>query len=232
MQRQGTEKFNGHGEIKNFWIIGCGKFGRLAAARLLNIHPRASFLVVDNREEALRQIWHLPVKAVRGDGVDFLAANLKKEELVYLVPALPVHLAFEWVKKKLAPAYEVIKIPVPEEAVRALPNPLPAETGKLYASYATFTCPDNCPEPEDVCTVTGRKRKGLLFKDFQELYAEGFISLAIRSLQLAPGVGGFPSSVLWTVLEKVRRAGTGVNYLLSTACLCHGVMDSFRLGEP
>jgi len=58
---------------------------------------------------------------------------------------------------------------------------------------------------------------------------DGFLTLGIRSLQLAPGVGGYRPEALWSVLEKVLEVGAEKNYLLSTACLCHGVLDSFRL---
>ena len=215
----------------SFWIIGAGRFGRIAAVRLTKKHPRASFLVVDKRAEALCQVDDLPVETRREDGVDFLVQNLKATDAPScIVPAVPVHLAFEWLKKKLAPVYRVVKVPVPEQVLSSLPNPLPvAETGKLYASYATFVCPDNCPEPEWICTTTGQPRKGLLYQDFQEMSVDGFLTLSIRSLQLAPGVGGYKPETLWAVLEKVVEVGVEKNYLLSTACLCHGVLDSFRL---
>ncbi|MCL6449053.1 MAG: NAD-binding protein [Armatimonadetes bacterium] len=217
--------------LLSFWIIGAGRFGRIAAARLTKKHPRASFLVVDKQAEALCQVGDLPVETRREDGVDFLAQNLKTAGAPsFIVPAVPVHLAFEWLKKKLAADYEVIKVPVPEEVRRSVPNPLPApETGRLYTSYATFVCPDNCPEPEGICTVTGQPRKGFLYRDLQEIKVDDFLTLGIRSLQLAPGVGGYRPEVLWAVLEKVVAVGAEKNYLLSTACLCHGVLDSFRL---
>ncbi|MEW6424890.1 MAG: potassium transporter [Bacillota bacterium] len=217
--------------VLSFWIIGSGRFGRIAAARLTNKHPRAAFLVVDKQAEALRQVGDLPVETRREDGVDFLVQNLKATDTPsYIVPAVPVHLAFEWLKKKLAPGYEVVKVPVPGQVLRSVPNPLPApETGRLYISYATFVCPDNCPEPEKICTATGQPRKGLLYRDLREMNVDGFLALGIRSLQLAPGVGGYKPGALWWVLESVMGVGAEKNYLLSTACLCHGVLDSFRL---
>jgi len=215
----------------SFWIIGAGRFGRIAAARLTKKHPGAAVLVVDRQRGALGQVADLPVQTVQEDGIEFLARNLKvKDGPACLVPAVPVHLALEWLKKKLAPDYEVIKVPVPEAALRLVPNPLPAgETGKLFASYATFVCPDNCPEPEKICTVTGRPRQGLLYRDFREIKVDGFVTVGLRSLQLAPGVGGYPPESLWAALEKVLAAGQEKNFLLGTACFCHGVLDSFRL---
>lgn len=220
------------GTTKNndFWIIGAGRFGRLAAARLSAGCPQGTFWVVDNDAAALSRLADLPVNTVQEDGVTFLVNHLtEKDKPSYIVPAVPVHLAYEWLKKKLEPAFTVQAVPVPEKAARDLPHSILTETGKLYASYATFTCPGNCPEPQDICTVTGKKREGLLYRDFQELKVEGFVTINIRSLQLAPGVGGFKPEVLWSALEKVGQAGPERFFLLGTACLCHGVMDAFRL---
>ena len=215
---------------KDFWIIGAGRFGRIAAERLAARYHQASFLVVDSSAQALRSLEDLPVKTVREDGMAFLAGHLTAEEFPsFIVPAVPVHLAFEWLKRKLEPAFTVLSTPVPEKAAGVLPNPLLAGTGKLYASYAGFVCPDNCPEPPGICTVTRSKRKGLLYRDFQSLHVEGFISIGIQSRQLAPGLGGFEPEVLWAALEKIMKTGFEKGFLLGTACLCHGVLDAFKL---
>lgn len=217
-------------DMPDFLIIGAGRFGRLAAARLLERNPQSSFLVVDEKEEALREMGGLPVDVVREEGAAFLAENLREGKgPAFILPAVPVHLAFEWVKRKLAPDFFVEKVPVPEKVVQELPNTLPGGEGRVFASYANWVCPDDCPEPREFCTVTGRPRKGALYEDFLNLHVDGFVPLAVRSLQLAPGVGGYPPEVLWSVLKKIREAGKNKNYLLGTACLCHGVLDSFRL---
>lgn len=216
--------------VKSFWIIGSGRFGRIAAARLWAGYPGTSILVVDHDARALGELPDLPVRTVQRDGVDFLVNELTGKDIPsYIVPAVPFHLAFEWLKRKLAPSFQVSRVPVPEEVYNKLPNPIGAGKGKLYASYAAFICPDNCPEPRSFCTVTRKERAGLLYRDCLELKIEGFVSLGIRSIQLAPGVGGYKPEALWAVLERVRQTGAGKDYLLSTACLCHGVLDAFRL---
>lgn len=213
-----------------FWIIGAGRFGRIAAARLSGRYPQASFLVVDIRAQALRQFSALPVNTLREDGAVFLAGNLQSNGFpAYIIPAVPVHLAFEWLKIKLEPSFAVSKVSLPRELAGAFPTLVPAGTGKLFISYATFKCPDNCPEHPKFCTVTGEKRLGRLYRDLHELKIKSFFSLGIRSYQLAPGVGGYKPEALWSALEKVRAAGTGNNFLFSTACLCHGVIDAFHL---
>ncbi|MFZ5632565.1 MAG: hypothetical protein ACOY40_06915 [Bacillota bacterium] len=219
-------------DVKSFWIIGAGRFGGIAAKRLAARYTRSSLLVVDISDVALRRLSGLPVKTVQGDGVDFLAGCLTGKDIPsYIVPAVPVHLAFEWLKRKLWQDFEVIRVFVPERAASILPNPTRAEADKLYSSYANFLCPDDCPEPPAVCTVTGEKRQGFLYRDLQDLRVEGFVSIGLRSVQLAPGVGGYKPVDLWSALEKVRQAGTEKGFLLSTACLCHGVVNAFRLAN-
>lgn len=221
---------NNKTDAKSFWIIGGGRFGRIAAGRLAAKHPQSSLLVVDNSDLALRRLSDLPVKTLQRDGVDFLADCLTGNDIPScIVPTVPVHLAFEWLKKKVGQRFEMTRVSIPEQAERILPNPIRAETGKLYSSYATFVCPDNCPEPPGSCTVTGEKRRGLLYRNLQELKIEGFVSIGIRSVQLVPGVGGYETGALWSALEKVAQVGAEKGFLLSTACLCHGVMDAFQL---
>ncbi len=216
--------------MNNFWIFGYGRFGKIAALRLRDRYPRASFTVVDSHAPALDGVRKLPARAVQADAAGFLAESLAgKDAPDFIIPAVPVHLAYEWLKKKLEPEYEVVSVPVPEQAVLRLPNTFPAGTGRLYSSYATFICPDDCPEPPDICTITGEDRPGVLYRVFRNLGIEGFASLGIRSRQLAPGVGGYEPEALWRSLASVKRTGAEKKYLISTACLCHGVMDAFRL---
>lgn len=216
-------------DIKTFWIIGAGRFGQIAAERLGARYPLASILVVDRDMEALRSFSSPSVSTVHRDGVDFLVNSLSRDSgPTWLVPAVPVHLAYLWLKSKIGQIYKVYDISVPEEVERSVPNPYPAENGTLYASYADFICPDNCPEPKGICTVTGKKRKGVLYHDFRQLKIDGYIPIGIRSCQLAPGVGGYKPGTLWSALEKVGREGAGKNYLIGTACLCHGVLDAFH----
>jgi hypothetical protein len=53
--------------------------------------------------------------------------------------------------------------------------------------------------------------------------------MVVRSHQLAPGVGGYQPEALRRSLDAVSKARTAILY--ATACLCHGVIHTFRL-EP
>lgn len=222
----------GSSNSNSFWILGSGKFGQRAVHRLMSKYPDASLLVVDNDVNALKSIENLAVQVVRADGVAFLAEKLGREEFPsFIVPAVPIHLLFEWLAEKLRDVFDIARIAVPEQMDSLVPNPMRAENGKLYSSYANFYCPDNCPEPPDTCTVTGEKRRGLLYRDLADIQIDGFVNITIRSCQLAPGVGGYSPGVLLSAYEEVLRIGARGKYLLSTACLCHGVTDVFNLRE-
>jgi hypothetical protein len=116
---------------------------------------------------------------------------------------------------------------VPEAVVQRLPNVFRGEGGAIYASNADFLCPDNCPEPEAICTHTGKPRPCNLYEKLGEVAAPPFRAIVVRSLQLAPGVGGYRPETLFQTLAAVQRVSGPV--LLSTACRCHGVMHAFTV---
>lgn len=145
----------------------------------------------------------------------------------WIVPAAPIHVAFEWVVASTGLTvgpWEII--PVPEEIDALVPNPQRGPRGQLYISYADFVCPDHCTEPYDRCTFTGKPRKGILYRLLGALSCPGFTSVVLRSRQLAPGVGGYRPDDLEASLQQVLAADGSVLY--STACYCHGVMDALK----
>jgi len=207
---------------KTIWILGAGRFGRLAAERLQKRHPGADFLVVDGREEKLAQIQKdlgLPTRAE--DALSFLAASEFSGD-VWIIPAIPVHVAFQWILLELQKRGQASARPVPDTVDAEVPNPL-RRGGTVYASYATFICPDACSEPEGICTHTGGPRRGNLFEHLGRISSPGFHMVVVRSWQLAPGVGGYPGWKLREALEEI--AACAGKHLVATACRCHGVVD-------
>jgi hypothetical protein len=163
------------------------------------------------------------------DGVGYLERNLIGPRYPHwIVPAIPVHVAYEWIRAKLAAAKKLTRIPVPPVLIGKVPHPIKGRVGQLYISIADFKCPDNCPEPVDICSHTGKPRPMILHEFLKSMRLKGFQSIVIRSHQLAPGVGGYKPGQLFEALKEVETARTPV--LLSTACRCHGVMDVFRSG--
>ncbi len=204
--------------MKKIRIIGAGRFG-IRAARILSDH--ADILLIDKDMTVCQQAEENGFRAVCSDGVEYLAM-LKSSDLPdMIIPSVPIHLAYQWIKQQIS----LRQIPVPSEIISCLPNPMTGKTGEVYMSYADFICPDNCPEPAEICTFTREARKGTLYKLLESLSDEKFTSIVVRSRQLAPGIGGYTPQALSDALEQVRHSEKAI--LFSTACRCHGVMHAF-----
>ncbi len=208
---------------QGIFIIGAGHFGA-RAARLLADASRALF-AVDRDPDRLSDLAGLPVEVIEADGVRYLIENFDLlSDGNIIVPAIPIHLAFEWLKGYLAGEMEIKKIDVPEATQSMLPNTWPGSEGSLLVSYADFKCPDDCPEPER-CTVTGEKRDMPLYERLGRLEIPGFSVHVIRSRQLAPGLGGYEVADLKKAAKRVAEAGER-RWLLGTACKCHGILTA------
>lgn len=215
-------------KFRSFWIIGAGKFGAKAVQRLAKKYPGTRLTVVDRDQNALRIFERLPVTLVCHEGASYLDQNLDTNDAPnWIVPAVPVHLAFQWVKLRMRKEGCSLKeLPVPREIEMMLPNPVRGRDGQLFVSYADFLCPDNCSEPFDRCTFTGKPRKGLLYQTLEKIVFGDFVSIVLRSRQLAPGVGGYGPKALSESFGRVQNSTGPILY--STACLCHGVMHAIR----
>ena len=214
--------------MDNVWIIGGGKFGLRAAEALSKKHSLTSMAIVEREKAVCRQLEQSGFEAVCMDGIQYLERNL--ESGVYpdwIVPAIPLHVAFEWIRIKLPKTRTVKTIPVPQALIAELPNPIAAETGRLYTSIADFECPENCAEPDEICTHTGKPRPMVLHEFLKSIRAEGVKNVVIQSRQLAPGVGGYTPRALFAALEEIEAARGPI--ALITACSCHGIMDTFKV---
>ena len=212
----------------SIWIIGAGRFGQLAGQRICKAWPQCAVTLVDSKPMHLENGLCNQIRWVHADGIRFLAEALNgKDDPDWIVPAAPVHVAYEWIRSKLALQFAFETVTIPRSAADRLPNPQPGKAGTLYFSNATWVCPDDCPEPVESCTVTGEAHTCIVYRTLEELQIKGFETVVIRSWQLLPGVGGYTPDALAAALDRVRAAK--VQLLLSTACRCHGVMDAFRL---
>jgi hypothetical protein len=213
----------------SYWIIGAGRFGTRAVERLYKKRPGVPLTVVDQDAQALDRLGDLPVEKVCKEGASYLEAHLDTQIVPgWIIPAVPIHLAFEWIRLKLSDHGRIEVIAVPPEIEKMLPNPIKGTQGQVFASYADFSCPDNCTEPLDSCTFTGKPRKGFLYKRLENIYYKDYRPIVIRSHQLAGGVGGYRPEALKRSLVEVSKMKNPVLY--ATACFCHGVMHAFKLG--
>jgi hypothetical protein len=211
--------------MKTIWIIGAGTFGLRAAETL---GRRADIVIIEKQVGICRKLEELPYRIVCADGIDYLVKNLTSPDHPdWIVPAIPVHVAYAWVRAKLAVAHALESMPAPESLVAQLPNLIRGRQGELYVSNADFLCPENCAEPADKCTVTGKSRPRILFEYLSSLKANDLEPVVLQSRQLAPGVGGYRPQALFEVLQAVKQAARPV--LIATACRCHGVIHTFKI---
>lgn len=207
-------------------IIGAGHFGA-RAARIISERSDAPVFVVDPKEKDLLSLGNLRVEIVQDDGIQFLLDNFHlMKEGTTVVPALPLHLAYEWLIRSLSGNVKTRKLPVPETSP-PLPHACSASEGSTLVSYADFLCPDDCPEPVH-CTVTGKKREQPMYALLRNLRLPPFQVHVIRSHQLAPGLGGYKAGDLKETAETVLDSGAGM-WILGTACKCHGILTAFEL---
>lgn len=211
------------------WILGAGRFGRLAIQRLLK-DRQAPAVIVDADIHRLREIpEHDALIKVRGDVFVFLS-NQRLNDDQWIIPAIPVHVAFGCILMELGKTGGARRLPVPSEVDAFLPHPIRTPSGTVYASHATFHCPDDCLEPEDHCTITRRPRPQKLYQILQNLSIPLFRTVVVQSRQLAAGVGGYTVAQLKEALSAIRSVPG--SYLVATSCSCHAVIDALSWTGP
>jgi hypothetical protein len=212
--------------MERIWILGGGRFGRLAAERLRRRKRPPELVIVDPDARRMAGLEGPGRECRSADGVEFLAARLEPAAGPdWVVPALPLHLAAEWLLRRIGPR-GLRRHSIPGEWAAALPNPFPGESGDLYVSFADFLCPDDCPEPSGFCTATGKPREANLFELLAGMDRPEFPVHVVRSHQLAPGVGGLRPGELWALLRRVSE--TPGLQAAATACRCHGVVTALN----
>lgn len=207
----------------NYLILGGGKFGRLAVERLARQDAAASFLVVDRDPRPLVSNGGLPrCRQIKGEAIAFLVQHLQSDgRWDWIIPMVPVHVAFHWLVKGPLSGSGWQPTTVPETLASLVPAARRGSEGEFYLSRAQHLCPDDCAEPE-VCPVSGEARDLPLFQELASLHLPGYQVRVIPSRQLAPGVGGYPPARLLD-LARDLQALSG-NVLIATACRCHGVV--------
>ncbi len=210
--------------MENIWIIGAGKFGLRAAKWLARHRKPLNITMVDLDRASLEAARQIGCRTVESDGTGFLCETLAPDSSVgWVVPAVPVHLAWLWCLNTLGPD-RVMPVPLSLDFDTMVPNAMRGEKGDdVYASHADFICPPNCNEPDDICTKTGQKRKQDMFTLLKDIRFGQFLPVVIRSEQLGPGVGGYRPKALFDLAGQIRRCD-GL-FFVATACRCHAVIS-------
>lgn len=215
--------------MARYLILGAGKFGRLALERLGQEDEEAVFLVVDRSPQALKGVRNLTtarVEEVEGEAAAFLVERLQNGAAWdWLIPAVPEHVAFSWLRRGPLAAVDWEPVEVPPDLATLTPVAVRGREGELYLSRALHLCPDDCSEPP-ICPITGESRETPLYEELAALEVPGYLIAVIPSRQLAPGVGGYsPGRLLDLARDLAGREG---KILVATACRCHGVVHGFR----
>ncbi len=225
--------------MNDIWIFGAGRFGRIALDRLHRRRPGARFMVADDSRDALNTLEAaslLPQGSLRlvwEDGPSFLARRFPADpDMIspgenrapgWIVPAVPVHLAAEWLLKSASGSVSFRRINPPADLMSRLPGGMKGPSGDLYASLAAGICPDDCAEPAAYCPSTGRSRTANLFDLLPGIAVPGHEWIILRSRQLAPGVGGLLPADLFSLCQDPSPVSPS-RILLATSCRCHGVV--------
>lgn len=219
--------------METIWIIGSGRFGIRAARQLANRRDKKyqdkkyTILVVDQDKASLDKARDLGCGVEAGDGVRFLYENLERGRGPdWVVPAVPVHLAWEWCRLRLGGAL-LMPVVLPGAFDALVPNPMRGKTNEVYVSHADFLCPSNCNEPEDYCTRTGEPRKTDMFQYLAGLNFPGVTPFVIQSVQLGPGTGGYSPEALFDLVDRLAQHKG--DCFAATACRCHGVVSGGRV---
>jgi hypothetical protein len=187
-------------------------------------HPKARLVLVDPIREHLAKAAGPNRSTAVADGIAFTDRHLLSVDKGpdWIVPALPVHLAAELSLRRLGTRLR--RHHMPEAIDLHVPNAMRGPDGNVYTSHAAFRCPENCSEPIETCSVTKEPRKRNMYDILGDLRLPGFETLALRSHQLGPGIGGYRPARLFALIERIEQLRGGI--LLSTACRCHGVITS------
>ncbi|MDI6853593.1 MAG: hypothetical protein QME75_08335 [Deltaproteobacteria bacterium] len=215
--------------MRSYLILGAGKFGRLALARLSACDPAARFVIVDQNPAALEALpsdGERRVERIAAEVTTFLREHLANfASWDWLIPMMPVHVALaRLMAEPAALDWEIMA--APQEVESLAPSAVRGPQGEVYLSRATHLCPDDCPAPEDFCPVTGESRTPALYEELAAMDLSGFQIIVMASRQLAPGVGGYPPGELAALPTEIAEIHS--NLLIATACRCHGVVHALR----
>ena len=145
--------------MRPIWILGAGRFGLKAARWLGDVRPPFEYRIIDADQQACRRARKSGFPAICQDGIEFLCQHLHRpDDAEWIIPAIPLHVAYQWVRRRLPPGCAIEKCDLPDGLIERLPHPIEAKNATVYTSIASFICPEDCPEPPDMCWMTREPR--------------------------------------------------------------------------
>lgn len=228
-------------------ILGGGKFGVKAAEFLKSSGARAILVDTNPKCEASRLVNfyvnplfnEVPAGGVayaRDDAVLFVIKFFRVKIPKLIIPVIPKHFVGIYAYELLSKTHRVY--PDSSRAYKSLKN-LPKEVNLsihmelAVLSYMPFDkrCKKECFPSLEPCPITGIKRSEPLHQTLKHLFADDFnLNIVLPSYQLGVGVGGILGEDVALMKEKLEKLKSGW-VSVTTACLCHGVTNFFRV-EP
>ncbi len=144
--------------MNRVFVVGFGKFGQMAIPKIQQRWPLAKIWIIDQSPENLAQGRDMAAIKVLEEGGAFLwefQDRLRSGD--WIIPAVPFHLAGDWLRRILGREHPVRRIKPPKMLGAGLPFLLRLKSD-LYVSLADFECPENCPSPRGFCFRTREKR--------------------------------------------------------------------------
>jgi hypothetical protein len=202
-----------------FFIVGLGKFGRLALDKLSSSFPNPLITVVEQDPMQTVGIVKSNISVVYEDAVTFLIRPHVMQRTDWIIPMVPFHLAASFL---LAGRYGICNTVFPESTLSIVPNPHVVNASNIYCSKSDFLCPDECHEG-DLCTVTGKPRNPL-YLELERIDLKGFTIIVLRSVQILAGVGGYQVADLLSIIKRI----TPGKYIIGTSCKCHAILTAIE----
>jgi hypothetical protein len=208
-------------------IVGGGKYGCEALELLRSQHR--SFVVVDPVVDCLAmQRYNLRTGAISAEGEFYVQGDLQKAVALidslspeYVFPTAPVHIAADMAKIKFDLA------PWPQ-AINNILSKLPpivvllAGKGRLILSFNRDNeCANKCSMPT-ICPTSKIKKPCTMTELMRFACPDAYILI---SYSMAPGMGALKGLEL---LEFFEWTKTKEQFVVGTACDCHGVFSAFK----
>ena len=121
---------------RRFWIIGAGRFGKIAATRISRHIPGATITVVDRKPFIMASEG---ITTIVAEGIQWLKAMLDPNAAVdMIVPAIPVHVTAQWLKYSLDHRFAIHPFRIPDSLLLQMPNALRGKTGQAFVQRKSF----------------------------------------------------------------------------------------------
>ncbi len=209
-------------------VIGGGKYGCHAIELLRSQHR--GFVVVDPDPncQAVQRFHIKTTDQPQPQDEVFVQGDLRKAVALvdslrpeYVFPTAPVHIAADMAKIKfnLTPWIEAINHILPNLPPKVV---LLAGKGKLIVSFnRDHECNEMCTMPE-VCPTSKIRKPCTMIRLMRYASPEAYILI---SHSMAPGMGALKGSEL---AEFFSWAKSRKEFVVGTACDCHGVFSAFK----